>query len=211
MKAVTVIEGRMVPLDRADVDTDQIMPKQFLKRIERTGFGEFLFHHWREDPGFILNDERYGGAKVLVTGPNFGSGSSREHAPWGLQQYGFDAIVAPSFADIFKGNCAKIGLLTIELPAAICKQLVALATADPSAVLRIDLSAQTVDAWASAGGLECQPDVPDVSQRFAIDPFTKHLLLEGLDDIGLTLQRNADIATFEAHRPARLPVTTAPG
>jgi 3-isopropylmalate/(R)-2-methylmalate dehydratase small subunit len=196
MKAVKVAEGRMVPLDRADVDTDQIMPKQYLKRIERTGFGEFVFSDWRTDPGFVLNDPRYEGAKVLVTGPNFGSGSSREHAPWGLQQYGFEAVVAPSFADIFAGNCAKIGLLTVQLPAADCHTLVELATADPSAVVRIDLAAQTVSA-------------PGVEASFPIEPFTKHLLLEGLDDIGLTLQRGDAIAAFEARRPSWLPITTA--
>src|SRR5690625_1844431 len=146
IEPVNIIEGGMVPLDRADIDTDQIMPKQFLKRMERTGFGEFMFHDWREDPSFVLNDPRYAGAKVLVSGPNFGSGSSREHAPWGLQQYGFEAVIAPSFADIFRGNCAKIGLLTIELDAATCKRLVALASDDPSTVVRIDLPAQTVES-----------------------------------------------------------------
>src|SRR5688500_15714840 len=129
MNPVRMIDGTMMPLDRADVDTDQIMPKQFLKRIERTGFGEFLFHDWRADDDFVLNDPRRADAAVLVTGPNFGSGSSREHAPWGLQQWGFTAVVAPSFADIFKTNCAKIGLLTVVLPPATCKQLIALAEA----------------------------------------------------------------------------------
>jgi len=148
------------------VDTDQIMPKQFLKRIERTGFGEFVFFDWRNDPSFVLNDARYEGGNVLVTGPNFGCGSSREHAPWGLQQYGFDAIIAPSFADIFRNNCAKIGLPTVTLPAEVCKRLVALATRDAGAAVRIDLPAQTVTS--------------------AADPFTKYLLVEGLDDIGLT-------------------------
>jgi 3-isopropylmalate/(R)-2-methylmalate dehydratase small subunit len=192
MRAVSVVEGRMVPLDRADVDTDQIMPKQFLKRIERTGFGEFVFHDWRADPGFVFNDERYRGANVLVTGPNFGSGSSREHAPWGLQQYGFEAVVAPSFADIFAGNCAKIGLLTVALPAPTCKRLIALATEDPAATVRIDLAEQTVVA-------------PGVEAGFDIDGFAKRLLLEGLDDIGLTLQREEAIAVFEARRPSWLP------
>jgi 3-isopropylmalate/(R)-2-methylmalate dehydratase small subunit len=195
MRAVRVVEGRMVPLDRADVDTDQIMPKQFLKRIERTGFGEFCFHDWRADPTFVLNDERYRGANVLVTGPNFGSGSSREHAPWGLQQSGFEAIVAPSFADIFAGNCAKIGLLTVALPAPTCRRLIALATEDPGAMVRIDLAAQTVVA-------------PGVEAGFDVDPFTKHLLLEGLDDISLTLQHEAAIAAFEARRPSWMPTAS---
>jgi 3-isopropylmalate/(R)-2-methylmalate dehydratase small subunit len=193
---VTVIEGGMVPLDRADVDTDQIMPKQFLKRIERTGFGEFVFFDWRQDPAFVLNDARYAGAKVLVAGANFGSGSSREHAPWGLQQYGFDAVIAPSFADIFRGNCAKIGLLTVELPAETCKRLIALAEADPSATIRVDLPAQTVTAG-------------DVAAEFAIDPHTKHLLVNGLDDIGMTLEHADAIAAFEASRAAWLPTTVA--
>jgi 3-isopropylmalate/(R)-2-methylmalate dehydratase small subunit len=193
MKPVSVIEGRMVPLDRADIDTDQIMPKQFLKRIERTGFGEFVFFDWRAEANFVLNDPRYDGANVLVTGPNFGSGSSREHAPWGLQQYGFEAIVAPSFADIFRANCAKIGLLTVVLPAQVCKQLIGLATQSPQTKIRVDLEAQTVTA-------------PVGEWLFDIDPFTKHLLVEGLDDIGLTLQHADDIAAFEARRPPWMPV-----
>ncbi|CAN5519119.1 3-isopropylmalate dehydratase small subunit [soil metagenome] len=196
MKAVGVIEGRMVPLDRADVDTDQIMPKQHLKRIERTGFGEFVFADWRADPAFVLNDARYDGANVLVAGPNFGSGSSREHAPWGLQQYGFDAVVAPSFADIFRNNCAKIGLLTVELPAGVCKRLAALATDDPASGVRVDLVQQEV---VTALGVE----------RFEIDPFVKHLLVEGLDDIGLTLRHADAITRFEASRPVWLPTTRA--
>ena len=195
MKPVRVIEGTVVPLDRADVDTDQIMPKQFLKRIERTGFGEFVFADWRADPDFPLNDPARAEAKVLVTGPNFGSGSSREHAPWGLQQWGFEAIVAPSFADIFKTNCAKIGLLTVALPAETCKELISAAEADVTLVCRIDLAEQRL----TAGG---------VMTGFEIDPHTKHLLLEGLDDIGLTLQHADVITAFEAARPAFLP--TAP-
>ncbi|MDP8969862.1 MAG: 3-isopropylmalate dehydratase small subunit [Actinomycetota bacterium] len=195
----------MVPLDRADVDTDQIMPKQFLKRIERTGFGEFVFHDWRADPGFVLNDERYAGASVLVTGPNFGSGSSREHAPWGLQQHGFEAIIAPSFADIFRSNCAKIGLLTVVLAPAECRQLIALAESDPQATVRIDLSAQTVSAPAGGGG----GGPATVHARFEIDPHTKRLLLEGLDDIGLTLAQADAITAFEARRPGWLPRANA--
>jgi 3-isopropylmalate/(R)-2-methylmalate dehydratase small subunit len=196
VQPVTVIEGGMVPLDRADVDTDQIMPKQFLKRIERTGFGEFVFFDWRQDPAFVLNDPRYAGAKVLLAGANFGSGSSREHAPWGLQQYGFDAVIAPSFADIFRGNCAKIGLLTVELPAETCKRLIALAEADPSTTVRVDLPNQTVAA-------------ADVQAEFVIDPHTKYLLVNGLDDIGMTLEHADAIAVFEAARPAWLPTTVA--
>ena len=194
MRAVSVVSGRILPLDRADVDTDQIMPKQFLKRIERTGFGEYLFHDWRRDPDFVLNDPRYTGAKVLVSGPNFGSGSSREHAPWGLQQYGFDAVVAPSFADIFRSNCAKVGLLTVELPGPTCKALALLATEQPDELITIDLPAQEV---RSALG----------TQRFDIDPHTKRMLVEGLDDIALTLADEDAITDFELARPAWLPLT----
>jgi 3-isopropylmalate/(R)-2-methylmalate dehydratase small subunit len=197
MKPVGVIEGRMMPLDRASVDTDQIMPKQFLKRIERTGFGEFVFFDWRAEDDFVLNDPRYSGSNVMVTGPNFGSGSSREHAPWGLQQYGFEVIIAPSFADIFRNNCVKIGLLTVVLPAEVCKQLIELATQDPGgATARVDLPAQTVTS--SIG-----------EWRFDIDPFTKHLLVEGFDDIGLTLQHAEAITAFEAQRPSWMPMTLA--
>ena len=196
MQPVTVIEGRMVPLDRADVDTDQIMPKQFLKRIERTGFGEFVFHDWRQDPDFVLNDPRYAGANVLIAGANFGSGSSREHAPWGLQQFGFDAIVAPSYADIFRNNCAKIGLLTVTLPADVVKRLIALAETEPATGIHIDLPNQTLAAG-------------DVEASFDFDPHVKHLLVNGLDDIGMTLRHADDIGAFEASRPAWLPTTVA--
>ena len=199
MEPLTVVEGSMVPLDRADVDTDQIMPKQFLKRIERTGFGEFLFHDWRQDPDFVFNDERYADAKVLVAGANFGSGSSREHAPWGLQQWGLQAIVAPSFADIFRTNCAKTGLLTVTLSAAQCRQLVDLAT-DPRARVRVDLPDQRLRAWP-AGATEADVDV-----TFDVDAHTKRLLVEGLDDIGLTLQHTDDIQAYEQRRPPWRPL-----
>ena len=193
MKPVRAVEGTMIPLDRADIDTDQIMPKQFLKRIERTGFGEFLFFDWRQDPDFVLNDPLRADARVLVTGPNFGSGSSREHAPWGLQQWGFEAVVAPSFADIFRSNCAKIGLLTITQPAAVCKDLAA-AAANPRLVCRIDLAEQTLTAG-------------EISTTFDIDDHTKHTLLEGLDDIGMTLRHVDRITEFEHERPRYLPRT----
>jgi 3-isopropylmalate/(R)-2-methylmalate dehydratase small subunit len=196
MQPVTTITGRMVPLGRADVDTDQIMPKQYLKRIERTGFGEFVFDDWRADPGFVLNDERYDGANVLVTGPNFGSGSSREHAPWGLQQYGFDAVIAPSFADIFRNNCAKIGLLTVELSPERCKELVALATDEPAAPIRIDLPEQVVVTELG-------------TDHFEVDPHTKRLLVQGLDSIALTLQYDDAITAFEAPRPSYMPVAAS--
>ncbi len=195
MEPVSVITGTMVPLWRADVDTDQIMPKQHLKRVERTGFGEFVFGDWRQDPDFVLNDPRYEGANVLVAGPNFGCGSSREHAPWGLQQYGFEAIIAPSFADIFRTNCAKVGLLTVELPTEKCRALVDSAIEDPATPVRIDLPEQKVSA-------------PSLETGFDIDGHVKHMLVGGLDPIGLTLTSVDEIAAFEASRPSFLPSTT---
>jgi 3-isopropylmalate/(R)-2-methylmalate dehydratase small subunit len=176
MKAFRSVTSRAVVLDRPDVDTDQIMPKQFLKRVERTGFGEFLFFDWRKDPDFELNRPEAQGARILIAGRNFGCGSSREHAPWGLQDYGFDAVIAPSFGDIFRQNCFQIGLLTVELPAA---QVEELGTRDEE--ITVDLEAQT------AGG-----------HRFEIDPFKRHCLLEGLDEIGLTLAHGDAIAAYES-------------
>ena len=198
MRRVGTIVGTMAPLPRNNVDTDQIMPKQFLKRVERSGYGQFLFHDWARtaegdiDPDFILNRPEYRKAKVLVSGPNFGSGSSREHAPWGIQDWGFEAVIAPSFADIFYNNCTKIGLLPVVLPEDETGRLIELAAADPDAAATIDLMEQTVEAGGRRAGFE-------------IDPFTKHRLLEGLDDIGLTLRRERAIETFEASRPTHLP------
>jgi 3-isopropylmalate/(R)-2-methylmalate dehydratase small subunit len=186
MDAVEVIEGRVSVLDRADVDTDQIIPKQFLKRIERTGFGEFLFYDWIRDGEIELEPN-----PILVTGRNFGSGSSREHAPWALQDFGFDAIVAPSFADIFYSNCMKVGLLPVIVPE---EHVHAIAEAGAA---RIDLDDQTVDY---AGGVV----------RFEIDEDTKHRLLNGLDDIAVTLRDEGAIDAFEASDDSeRGPVTTA--
>ncbi len=198
MKAVHSITGSMLPLARANVDTDQIMPKQFLKRVERTGYGEFLFWDWRRtadgemDPTFSLNRPEYQEAKVLITGPNFGSGSSREHAPWGIQDWGFEAIIAPSFADIFFSNCTKIGLLPVVLSEKECAYLTELAEHEPSAEITIDLPAQTVTANA-------------FEASFEIDAFIKHRLLSGLDDIGITQNYADDIETFEQTRPAFKP------
>jgi 3-isopropylmalate/(R)-2-methylmalate dehydratase small subunit len=186
MEPVNTIEGPVSVLDRADVDTDQIIPKQFLKRIERTGFGEFLFYDWLRDGEIELEPN-----PILVTGPNFGCGSSREHAPWALQDFGFDAIIAPSFADIFYGNCTKIGLLPVELPEETCKAIAAAGSA------RVDLESQTV-RWG------------DQEAEFEIDPEVKHRLLNGLDDIGLTLQNVEAIDAYESSdRLYRGPVTTA--
>ena len=200
MEAVTQVTGRAVPLDRADVDTDQIIPASWLKRIERTGFGQGLFSAWRADPGFVLNRAEYEGARVLVAGPNFGSGSSREHAAWALQDYGFAAVISPRFADIFRGNSLKIGLLPVELPAETVGQLMAAVTADPTVEVTVDLETRTVSA--PAAGIEA---------GFEIDDFTRFRLMNGLDDIGLTLQHAERISAFESGRPEYLPsVGSAP-
>jgi 3-isopropylmalate/(R)-2-methylmalate dehydratase small subunit len=197
MEPVKKIRGKVLPLPRADVDTDQIIPAKYLKRIERTGFGQFAFDTWRKDPNFVVNDKRYDGAPILVTGPNFGCGSSREHAPWALQDMGIRAIVAPSFADIFRNNCAKIGLLTVVLPQEDVDRIIARAEDAPGFEASVDLEAQTVSLGA---GLE---------RHFDIDPFVKHCLLEGLDDISLTLQSDDKIAAFEKARPSFKPSTEA--
>jgi 3-isopropylmalate/(R)-2-methylmalate dehydratase small subunit len=199
MRPVTTITGSMVPLDRADVDTDQIIPQQFLKRIERDGYGEFLFYNWAhtEDgtpsSDFVINDPARRGAKVLVAGPNFGCGSSREHAPWAIQQWGFDAVITPSAADIFRNNSSFSGLLIVELPRDAVTRLMDLA-ADPRAEVTIDLETQTV----TAEGLE---------EHFDFDPTAKDRLLQGLDGVGVTLTHAEAIAAHEAGRPSWLPTT----
>jgi 3-isopropylmalate/(R)-2-methylmalate dehydratase small subunit len=192
MEPVQRVEGRAMPLDRSDVDTDQIVPARFLKRIERTGFGEFLFAEWRQDPGFVLNDERYAGATILLAGANFGSGSSREHAPWALEDYGFRAVIAPSFADIFRNNCCKIGLLPVELPQESVRALMDAVLDDPSTTIVVDLEALTVTA-------------PTVQGSFPFDDFRRWCLLEGYDDIDLTMRHVEEIAAYEAARPGWLP------
>jgi 3-isopropylmalate/(R)-2-methylmalate dehydratase small subunit len=192
MEAVNRIEGTAMPLDRSDVDTDQIVPARFLKRIERTGFGEFLFAEWRQDPDFVLNDPRFAGASILIAGANFGSGSSREHAPWALEDYGFRAVIAPSFADIFRNNCCKIGLLPVELPQESVRALMDAVLDDPTTTIVVDLETLTVTA-------------PSVQGSFAFDDFRRWCLLEGYDDIDLTLRHVDEIAAFEARRPAWLP------
>jgi 3-isopropylmalate/(R)-2-methylmalate dehydratase small subunit len=202
MEAFTKHTGLVVPLDRVDVDTDQIIPKQFLKSIARTGFDQGLFYDWRvqpdgsPNPDFVLNKPAYQGGSILVSGRNFGSGSSREHAPWALQQYGFRAVIAPSFGDIFRNNCYQNGLLPVTLPEQQVRQLMERATNEPGFKLTIDLEHQTV------------ADDRDTLAAFDIDPFVKHRLLNGLDDIGLTLQNAAtDIGAFEKRRPDILPRT----
>ena len=183
----------MSVLDRADVDTDQIIPKQFLKRVERTGFGEFLFYDWIRDGEIELEPN-----PVLVTGPNFGSGSSREHAPWALEDFGFKAIIAPSFADIFYNNCFQNGMLPIVLPEETVKDLLDRAKERPGYQLTVDLENQTVS------------DEEGVVAHFDVDEFRKHCLLNGLDNVGLTLQHQADIDTFEKQRSPLLPVAKEP-
>ena len=188
MDAVTKIKGPISVLKRSDVDTDQIIPKQFLKRVERTGFGEFLFYDWAKEPGWELPQN-----PILLAGRNFGCGSSREHAPWGLQDYGFKAVVAPSFADIFASNCTKIGLLPIVLAE---DEVRALMDLDPAHPAEVDLEAQEVRFG-------------DTVATFQIDAETKHRLLNGLDDIALTLQQDEAIAAYEAEHERSGPVTTA--
>jgi 3-isopropylmalate/(R)-2-methylmalate dehydratase small subunit len=192
MEPVAVIDGTAVPLDRSDVDTDQIIPAQYLKRIERSGFGPFLFDEWRKDPAFVLNDARYEGASILIAGANFGSGSSREHAPWALEDYGFRAVIAPSFADIFRNNCFKIGLLPVELRAESVRALMDAVLDDPTTRIVVDLPSRAVRA-------------PGLDETFDIDEFTHWRLLEGLDDIGLSLRNESKISAFEASRPSWLP------
>jgi 3-isopropylmalate/(R)-2-methylmalate dehydratase small subunit len=203
MEPFTRHTGLVAPLDRVDVDTDQIIPKQFLKSIARTGFDAGLFFDWRfrpdgsPNPDFVLNKPEYQGASILVSGRNFGSGSSREHAPWALQQFGFRAVIAPSFADIFRNNCYQNGLLPVVLPDTLVRQLLDRAASQPGYRLSIDLDNQTV------------ADERDTLASFDIDPSVKHRLLNGLDDIGLTLQHTDAIEAFEQRRPAFLPHTEA--
>ena len=192
MKPFHSLTARAVVLDRPDVDTDQIIPKQFLKRIERTGYGEFLFDDWRRDPGFELNRPGSAGARILVTGPNFGCGSSREHAAWALQDYGFDVVIAPSFGDIFFSNSVQVGLVPVTLPAGEVKAL--MATVGDGADVSVDLEAQAI----------VDPEGRVIA--FEIDPFVRMCLLNGLDSIGRTLQHESDIAAFETRAPS--PVAT---
>jgi 3-isopropylmalate/(R)-2-methylmalate dehydratase small subunit len=193
---VEQVAGRMAPLPLADVDTDQIIPKQFLKRIERTGYGQFLFYDWRARGDFALDRPEYAGASVLVAGANFGCGSSREHAPWALRDYGFKAIIAPSFADIFRANCYKTGLLAVTLPESQVRHLIDLVTEDPTAGLIVDLKAQVV----RGEGFE---------YRFEIDPFAREMLQQGLDEISLIERHTADIAAYEERRAEWLPALPA--
>jgi len=191
VKPVRVIEGRAVPLGRSDVDTDQIIPSDWLKRVERTGFGRGLFSEWRDDPGFVLNDQRYVGANILVAGPRFGTGSSREHAVWALMDYGFAAVVAPSFGDIFRTNSSKQGLVIVQLAQDDVDELTQLVTQDSTRLVIIDVE-------------ELKVEVPETGwqRTFVLDPMIRERLLNGWDDIGLTMRREASITAYEGRSTA---------
>jgi 3-isopropylmalate/(R)-2-methylmalate dehydratase small subunit len=191
MEAVKVVTGTAVPLDRSDVDTDQIIPSDWLKRVERTGFGEGLFSEWRDDPEFVMNLPQFNEAEILVAGPNFGTGSSREHAVWAIMDYGFKAVVSPRFADIFRNNCTKNGLVPVTVPAELGAELLAAVEADPTLEMKVDIETRTFSVPAMG-----------VEVGFDLDDATRERFLKGLDDIGITLANEADIAAFEATRPA---------
>lgn len=194
MEPVVIVTGTAVPLDRSDVDTDQIIPSDWLKRVERTGFGAGLFSEWRDDRDFVLNDERFAGASILVAGPNFGTGSSREHAVWAIMDYGFDAVVSPRFADIFRNNCTKNGLVPVQLPPNVVTALMAAIENDPTLEITIDVERRTLSAPGA-----------DIEESFPLDDATRHRFLEGLDDIGLTLRFESDITAYEKTRPSFKP------
>jgi 3-isopropylmalate/(R)-2-methylmalate dehydratase small subunit len=193
MKSVHVISGRGVPLRRSDVDTDQIIPAEWLKRVERTGFEKGLFSTWRDDRNFVLNDERYVGASILVAGPSFGVGSSREHAVWAIQQGGFDAVIAPSFSDIFRNNCAKNGLVPVIVPEALVESIWTAIEDDPATEITIDVERLSVEVPAAG-----------ITHSFPMEPQTQYRFLNGLDDVGITMTHVDEITSFEQHRPAWL-------
>ena len=194
MDAVQIVQGTALPLDRSDVDTDQIIPAEWLKRVERTGFGKGLFATWRDDRGFVLNDERFTGACVLVAGANFGTGSSREHAVWAIMDYGFQAVISPRFADIFRNNCTKNGLVPVQVSAEVCERLIAAVEADPDLELVVDVDRRVLSAPAI-----------DLEEPFPLEDSVRERFLEGLDDIGITLRSESEITDFEGTRPAWLP------
>jgi len=200
--------GRAVPLRRTNVDTDQIIPAEYLKRVSRAGFGEGLFAAWREDPSFVLNQPQYAGATILVAGTDFGTGSSREHAVWALTDYGFRAVIAPRFGDIFRTNATKAGLLPVILPEATVSALQDAIEADPGTEVTVDLDRREVRADAAPAAGAARVAGPTIRASFAIDDYTRWRLMEGLDDIGLTLRHADEITTFEHSRPAWLPVTS---
>ncbi len=194
MKAVRVVTGRAVPLDRSDVDTDQIIPSDWLKQVERTGFEKGLFSEWRDDPAFVLNEERFSGATILIAGPNFGVGSSREHAVWAIQQYGFEAVITSRFGDIFRNNSTKNGLIPVVVSAEVARQLLDAVDTDPNLEITIDVERRLVE-------------VPELglSVEFPMDSATQERFLQGLDDIGITMRNVEDIGTFETTRAGWLP------
>ena len=196
MDAVRIVTGTAVPLDRSDVDTDQIIPSDWLKQVERTGFEKGLFSEWRDDRDFVLNQEEYAGATILVAGPNFGTGSSREHAVWAIQQYGFKAVVSPRFGDIFRNNSTKNGLVPVVVSPEVGEQLLRAIEADPTLELTVDVERRTLEAPAIG-----------LSVEFPLDDAIQHRFLEGLDDIGLTLRHADDISDYEATRPGWMPTT----
>jgi len=193
MKAVSIITGRGVPLKRSDVDTDQIIPAEWLKRVERTGFEKGLFSTWRDDRNFVLNDERYAGASSLVAGPSFGVGSSREHAVWAILQGGFNAVIAPSFSDIFRNNCTKNGLVPVVLSEPTVNRIWEVLEADATAEITIDMQRLTVEI-PSAG----------ITEKFDMDASTQDRFIRGLDDVGITMTKGDAISSFETSRPAWL-------
>lgn len=196
MQPVHIVQGTAVPLDRSDVDTDQIIPSDWLKRVERTGFDKGLFGEWRDDPDFVMNQEQYTGANILVAGPNFGTGSSREHAVWAIQQYGFAAVISPLFGPIFRNNCTKNGLVAVQVTPEVGEQILRAVEADPTTELVVDVQRRTLEV----------PSL-DLEVEFELSDSVQHRFLNGLDDIGLTLQRTADIDVFEGSRPAFKPTT----
>lgn len=196
MEPVHIVSGTAVPLDRSDVDTDQIIPSDWLKRVERTGFDKGLFSEWRDDPAFVMNDERYAGASILIAGPNFGTGSSREHAVWAIQQYGFAAVISPRFGPIFANNATKNGLLPVEVSAEVGRTLLDAVLADATLEITIDVARCSIEAPAIG-----------LAAEFPLEASIRHRLLEGLDDIGITLRHGDDIDAFESSRPTWMPTS----
>ena len=196
MEAVHIISGTAVPLDRSDVDTDQIIPSDWLKQVERTGFEKGLFSEWRDDPDFVMNREEHQGASILIAGPNFGTGSSREHAVWAIQQYGFKAVISPRFGDIFRNNSTKNGLAPVQVSAEVGRQLLDAVEADPTLELTVDIDRRVLEVPALG-----------LTVDFPLDDSVRHRFLNGLDDIGITLGQEEAISSYEADRPSWKPVT----
>ncbi len=196
MQPVRVVSGRAVPLDRSDVDTDQIIPSDWLKQVERTGFEKGLFSEWRDDPGFVLNDERFAGANILIGGPNFGVGSSREHAVWAIQQGGFDAVISPRFGDIFRNNSTKNGLVPVVVSPELGRQLLDAVEGDPTLDFTVDVERRLLEVPALG-----------ISEPFPLDDSTRERFVEGLDDIGLSLRHEEAIGSFERTRPSWMPAS----